>query len=374
MTILPPTVYLDTPNGVRLGVLNDYQGVEYVRSENDVGSLTIALPEKHYDRTMFYKDGLIEVWQSPAGGEPFLDTDTLWMIRRVQYKVTTSQYVLTAYDLNHLLTRRAIDYNAGNAFTEKLDNADNMGKEIINENFGAGATDTTRSIAAYLTIDVGESLAPVIRQSISRQGVLKVLQNIAAASYQLGTYLTFDVICSRPPVAGVVLQLQFRSYTKQRGVDRTFAGGNPLYLGPDFGNMVDVEIDEDFSDEYTRSILLGQGVGDLQAVQRVDDAARIGQSPFGLIEDLKSSSGALVAADLLAEAQANLRKGVSPPTITGTLINTAGIEYGIDWHWGDLLPVQVNSQVYNCHASRVHYSWDRDTGPRVQPTFVLAVA
>lgn len=372
----PPTIFVDDSSGNRILLPSDWITVDYVRVENDVGTLVLVLPANNYPRSLFKKDGLIEVWRVPDVGLTYLDTNTVWMIRRVKYIAgPPALWEITAYDLNHLLKRRIVDYNAGNTFTEKLAAADDMGKQIVSENFGAGASDATRSIAAYLNIQANATLAPVIRKSISRLNVLQVLQDIAITSYQNGTYLVFDIVCTQLPIGpGSTLEFEFRSYIGQRGINRTPSSVTAQFLfGPDFGNLTDTVLDEDSSNEVTRGISTGQGVDEIQAVARATDTTRSGESPFNLIEAVRAASSALVASDLTADAQAELRAGIPIKQMTGKIASTSGFQYGIDWNWGDLMTEQLNGTSANVHVTGVHVNHNRDVGETVEPTLVQVV-
>lgn len=372
----PPTIFIDDAVGNRLLIPLDWSTLDYVRTENDFGTLVLTLPADNYPRNLFYKDGLIEVWRTPNVGTPYLDTNTVWMIRRVKYiNDPPATWELTAYDLNHLLKRRVIDYNPGNGFTEKLAAADDLGKTLVSENMAGGATDTTRSIATYLTIQPNATAGPVIRKSVSRQNLLQTLQDVAAASYQNGTYLVFDMVVTQLPSGyGTAFTFEFRSYTGQRGVDRTLGtSSGQILFGPDFGNMTGAIYDEDASNETTRGISTGQGVDVIQAVARADDTARESESPFALIESVRSASGALVAADLTADAQAEVRAGIPSRVLSGKLVTTDKFQYGIDWNWGDILPAQVNGISQNVHVTAVHVHNDRAAGETVEPTLATVV-
>lgn len=359
-------VYIDTPQGNRLLAPLDWFSLEYARQETEVGALTLVLPAVDYDRGMFPKDGLIEIWNMPETGSPTLELDMLWLIRRVRYLGATNSWELTAYDLNHLLKRRVVDYNPGNTtYTELLGAGDDLGKQIISQNFGAGALDTIRSIATYLNIQANATAAPSVRISCSRQEVLKTLQNIAAAAHEQGTYLAFDTVVTSLPGPGTTLQFEFRSYVDQRGTDRR----GLMYLGPDFGNLTEVEIDEDASNEITRAISTGQGVDAVQAVARADDTTRWEGSPFGLVEGVRSASSSLVATDLLNDAQAFLKQGIALKVITGKLVSMPGMEYGVDWNWGDRLEAQVNGTKYTCRVAGIHVTWTQ-AGREIEPTLV----
>jgi len=373
----PPLVYINNAVGTRLAIPKDWISVEYARAENGIGAALLVLPGNNYDRPTFPKDGLVEIWRVPDSGSPYLDTETLWLIRRVVYKTgPPAVWEITAYDLNHILTRRIVDYNSNNAFSDKVMAADDMGKQVISENFGAGATDTTRSIAAYLSIQASSALAPSIRMDFSRQNVFKVLQDIADASYQNGTYLVFDVVCKTPPAFGAFPVLEFRSYVKYRGVDRTttLSNQNQLLIGTDFGNLSEGVVDEDATNEITRGIALGQGIDSVQAVARTDDLARQAESPFGLIENARSASGALVAADLTAQSQAEVRSGIPKITVSGKFVSGTGLLYGLDWNWGDLVTAQVNGISQVCHVQGIKVHYGRDSGETVEPILSGAVA
>lgn len=348
----------------------DWQILDYVRAENDVGALTLTLPGA-YPKNAFKKDGLIEVWRSVEGAPPYLDTETLWMIRRRrwQYKARgTPIWTIYAEDLNSLLRRRSVDYEPDNAYTDKVAAADDMGKAIIRENMGTLATDTTRSIATWLGVDADQALAPIVRKAFARQNVLKVLQDLALWSYQQGTYLVFDVVCDRLPGDSAGVHFQFRSYVGQRGNDHRWPGGKPpLLIGAQYNNLDSVDDDDDATDEITRGIAIGPTVtGSTQAVARQTDDARAAESPFNLIEGTRNAGSSAEALVLEGEAQAELQSGIPREWLTGSLQNTSGLLYGVDWNWGDLLTAQANSRSADVHASRVHVHVERDQGDQVE--------
>lgn len=362
---LAPTIYLDTVLGARLLAPLDWFSLAYARQETEVGALTLTLPASDYDRGMFPKDGLIEVWNNYDNGSSDLELETVWLMRRVRYLEAAGAWEITAYDLNHLLKRRLIDYNPGNAYTEKLGTGDDVGKDLVAENAGSSATDATRSLATYLSIQAKSSTAASVRISCSRQNLLAALQGVAAASQQQGTFLAFDTVVTNLPGLGSTLGFEFRSYVGQRGADRR----GLLQLGPDFGNLVDVEVDEDASNEITRGISTGQGIESALAVARVDDLTRWEGSPFGLIESSRSAANALTATDLTNDARALLKQGVTLKTISGKLVSQPGAEYNVNWKWGDRLEAQVRGQSYTCRVAGIHVTYTRE-GREVEPTLV----
>lgn len=359
----------------------DWIALDYVRVENDVGSLTLTLPGA-YTEAPFKKDGLIEIWRSVDGAPPYLETDTLWMIRRWRWQFkarTTPLWTIYAVDLNSLLKRRIVDYSPSDAthfnpYTDKLAPADDLGKAVVRENLGTLALDTTRDLSTYLGVAPDGSLAPIQHvETLSRRNVLKALQDVANASYQAGTYLVFDVVCDRLPGDPAGVHFQFRSYVGQRGNDhRSPDGKPPILIGADYNNLDNVDDDLDATDEITSGIAT-VGVDSSQVAEDQRDLVRMAESPFNLIESVRSTTAADADA-LLAEASAELQAGIPRELTSGSLLNTSGLLYGVDWGWGDFLTAQGKRGASDCHAARVHVHVERGSGDQVETVLSGAVA
>jgi len=348
----------------------DWQSLDYVRAENDVGALTLVLPGD-YAPGLFVKDGMIGVWRSVAGGTPYLDTDTLWMIRRRRWQYsarTAPTWTIYAVDLNSLLKRRTVDHAPDDvAYTDLLLPADDMGKLLVRQNLGALVLDPTRDESLYLDVQADATLAPIRHfQTLSRLNILKALQDLALWSYQRGTYLVFDIVCTTPPGSpSGPMKFEFRSYVGQRGNDHRYPGGSPpLLIGPDYNNLDSIDDDFDATDEITRGIGV-EGTGATQAADHETDTARAGESPFNLIESVRMTT-APDANALQAEAQAELQSGLPRRWTSGKLLNTSGLLYGLDWKWGDFLTVQSKFGAADVHASRVHVHVERDSGDQIE--------
>lgn len=375
MPTITNTIFIDDALGNRLESPRDYAGFEYAVTENGVCALTITLPGR-YPLSLFKKDGVIELWRSIDGGAPYLDTGRVWLQRRWKktIKKSTRTWQVGCVDLNHLLTRRFVDYPSGiitiapgqDTASEKKQAADDMGKQIVRENLGANAAPAVRKIDTWLAVQANASAAPSMSKAFSERNVLTVLQEIAQASFNNGTYLVFDTVCSVPPGSGSAMQFEFRSYTGQRGVDHRFPGGNPpLLLGPDFGNLDDVEYDEDATNEATRSIVGGQGQGQARNFRRKDDAARQGESPFALIETFKNATGISTNAGLDNEADALLKSMLPRKTLVGKIVPTSGLIYGVHYGWGDFVTAQVDGLSVDMHLNKVHVVRSRDQHEKI---------
>lgn len=362
-------IFISDALGNRLVAPKDWSEVEYVRAENNIGALTLTLPY-YYDRNIFKKDGTIEVWRSLDGGLPYLDVETLWLIRgwRRTIKRGLRFWIIRAVDLNHLLKRRIVDYFAASAQAAQTDQADDMCKVIVRQNFTAAATDATRSIGTYLTVQADVAAGPSIRKAFAWRNVLTILQELAQASFQAGTYLAFDIVPTVLPNSGSTIQFEFRTYTGQRGVDHTFPGGNPpVLLGPAFDDLDEVILDEDASDEITRSIVGGQGTEAARSIARANDAARQGESPFNLCEGFQNAyNESDTATGLPDEADTLLKSGRPKKNLSGKIVQTSGFIYGLHWRWGDLVTAQIENDSFNAHIDRVHVNVKQDTGETVE--------
>lgn len=368
MPTVTDTIFIDDALGNRLEAPRDWVRAEYVRAENGVGALSLTLPSR-YPKSLFKKDGAIEIWRSVDGGQPYLDTGTVWQIRRPLKVIKGSQRLwrINCFDLNHLLKRRVVDYAAGSAQADQSRAADDLGKQIVRENQGSSATDTSRSWATYLDVQANATAGPTVTKKFSERNVLTVLQEIAQASFNAGTYLVFDTVCSVPPGSGSAMKFEFRSYTGQRGVDHRFPGGNPpLLIGPDFGNLDDIEYQEDAENEITRAIVGGQGQQAARAFRRKNDTTRQGESPFALIEAFQNATGEASTAGLDVEADALLKSGRPRRTLTGQIVPTSGLIYGVHYNWGDYVTAQVDGDSFDAHLNMVHVTRTRDEHEEVE--------
>lgn len=355
---LKHTLILSDALGNTLLTPTDWIQLEYVRADNEITPCTLTLPG-YYDPGFFQRDMRIEVWKELGGRSPYLDTETAWLIRNPELDLQRSgdTWQVQGYCFNDLLRRRLVDYNEANAYTSKLDEADDLGKAVVRENFGSLATDTTRQWATSIfTVQADQALAPIVRKAFANQEVWKVLQELAQTSYEKGTYLVFDVVWN----SGVP---ELRAFINQRGQDHRNPGGNPPVLfGSDFGNLDNVKLSYDWSAEVTRAIAGGQSVGTIMAKARADDAARQGGSPYNLIEGFENVSDEVDATGLADAAQAQLRRGFPKTILTADITQTEGFIRGLHWEWGDRFTAQVRGISFDCRIDRINVTVNRESG------------
>lgn len=348
-------IKLYDPFGTFLCQLDGFTSLDYARVVNGAGALSIQIPP-FYDQFIFLgkdikPDNRIEIRRSINGQIFYLDTDTQWLIRGAQkiLKGTGERYtVIKAKDANDLLDRRIVAYASGSAQAEKTAVADNLIKAIVRENLGSSATDTARDWSSYLAVQADLSLAPSIGKAFSRRNVLQVLQEIALSSYQTGTYLAFDVVATSQS------QLEFRTYIGQRGIDHRWpTSTSPLLFGAEFGNLTDIVRGYDHSEEVTYGYSGGQGQGASRAIGTASDSVRIGQSPFGRIEqfsDARQTSSATLLAD---EADMIVKNGLPKNIFEARIIDTPQATYGLHYGFGDYVTAVFEGESIDCRIEKI---------------------
>lgn len=330
-----------SPDGTQfLDDLSDFTTLECVLSEGNIGTLTLTLPANR-NYANFRRDGRIAYYRAPSGelttGQPLLKLvgNTVWLLtgrkRRIErdgegWRETT---IIKCMHPNHLLSRRVVDYDEGSAEADKSAAADDEMKACIRENFTA-ATDTTRnwSTTTLFTVDADLLAAPVIDKAASYRTVLNVCQEVAAAATALGTYTGFEVYGAERGA------LHFRTYTGQRGADRSSTSGQPLVLSVASGAFDSVEIEEDWTDMASYVIGGGAGKNDERIITAAWDTDLINGSPYGKIEYFQNA-GSDDPAVVTDEANKALRERRPRILFTASVKDTEAATFMEEYDWGD---------------------------------------
>lgn len=341
--------------GVKLSQLEGFSLLDYVRVVNDIGSLVIVIPEI-YDRYLFsgtdvVRDNRIDIGRRIGSGLFKRDMDTQWLVVKGN-KILNDRgerlTKITCVDLIQLLNRRIVAYNSGTSYASKTDQADDMMKAIVRENFGSLATDTNRDWSTYLSVEADFGLGQSISKSFSRRRVLLVLKELANASYQAGTYIAFDIVATSQTT------MLFRTFAGQRGIDRRHPSGiNPLILGPEFGNLANIDRGYDHSDEITYAYAGGQGEGASRVIGTSSDTTRIGASPFGRIEGFADARLTSDATQVQDEARSLVKQGVPRSTFSGKIVDTESTIYGLHYGFGDIVTANFEGETIDCYIDKI---------------------
>lgn len=339
------------PDGTLLAIIDDFSRLDYARKENEPGYLELVLPVNVLGIGVTpVLDGRLEVYRSVGAGAPYLDMDAVWLIRGWQYEKQggTSSLVIKARDAIQLLDRRIVAYAADTAYSSKTNQGDDMMKDIVRENFGALATDVNRNIAAYMTVEVDLTLAPSIVKAFAWRDVLATFQELAQASFDLGTYLVFDVVRTG---AGT---LEFRTFVNQRGVDRGSGSAAPLVISDTNGALVDASLTYNYLEEKTYAYIGGRGEGIDRNLIELNNVARSTATVLNRCEIFQDARQTDLDASLTAEANEVLKNNRPNITIEGRITETENTLYGVHYNYGDIVAAQFDAFLIDAHVSTAH--------------------
>lgn len=350
------SVYLNDAFGTRLADASNFLTLEYSRVVNAVSTLKLTLPGDFDTSMIINPDGRIEVWRKLDSGREYLDTNVVWLIKKISQKIDASglQSIVVEADTPLSVLRepgRFINYVTGSVQAiYAAAAADDQIKQIARENIGTSASGS-RNISAYIGVDPNLSLGASVAKSFAWRDCLKVMQEFADASTTAGTYIAFDIVSDTPTT------LVFRTYAQQRGTDHRFPGGlNPVLISPEMGNLGEVVFSRDYRDEITYVEAGGKGEGQQRLLASAQDTTRQGLSPFGLREYFKDATQYSTTTGLAAEANAVLRSGRVRTLFQGRLIDTPDSRYGVDWEWGDYVTAQAFGRLIDCRIDAVSVS------------------
>lgn len=345
------TIWLTDQFGNKLRLIDDYLSLGYTLSTNSVTRLTIDVPGT-FPITVIQPDRMLQVWRQTTEQFPRLEGETVWFVRDVETRIINGKrtYRLAAYSSLYLLEGATIAYHADTSYTSKKAPADDMIKAIVRENRGPLSVDPGRAFnATYFRIAPDVSLAPEIEKGFSWRPVLPVLQEIAQASAEQGTYLAFDIVTTQLDP----LILEFRTFVQQRGIDQRYPGGiRPLNIGPDVGNLDDVIYRDMHSSEINVVYVGGQSIGLNRATAHVADLARAQRSLWSRRESFYNIS-ARGSASMTNAGNEQLQFGQPYTEFSGKLLSRPGSEYGTDWGWGSYTTATVDGRVFDSRIETV---------------------
>lgn len=330
-------------------------GLEYALSVgNPTAPLILTVPGT-FDASLFRLDGRIGVWRTIAGRPPVLDGQAIWLIRKWEYGPKNTYTRVTAYHANHLLSRRIIAYSAGTTYTSKsAAAADNQIKSFASQNLGSGivsadrdGVETQADISTYLAIQSNLSLGQSVAKGATRRQLDRVIQELCESSTTAGTYLTAEVI------APTEATLELRTYTRQRGVDHTTGSAQPVILSELRGNVENVVLTIDRTEEKTFIVAGGGGQEAARLITTALDTTRMAESPFNRVELFVEDTNINDATQLQDIADAALRAAIPRYDVKADLVETPSTTRGLQFDLGDLLTVEHRGQQYDVRLEAV---------------------
>jgi len=343
-TQITTEAWLDDPEGIRIEPLDELTEYEYVKIANQVGVCKIKLPAK-FSKRKLKLDAITEIWQGYGPGTLKMDFCGFLRAWNLGDDAGLDYYDLYSLSLMHLLKRRCVMNLSGSAQADKTDYADDMLKEVVKEQLGssAGTGRNLTSVGGGFTIENDLAKGPSVSKAFAHKKVFDTATEIVQSSNELGTKLYFDIEPIITEIATGKLGLFFRTYTGQRGDNRTVESGiaNPVFIGKEWGNFSNGLLEIDYQDEENFIRVLGQGKGtDREYVER-SNASRIGKSIWNRCEGTRDARDVEIGdtTTLNSEGDAALDEMAPKFRLSGDVIETPTFRYGIEWNFGDLVTV-----------------------------------
>lgn len=337
--------------------LGGFNSMTWGRGLNSVGALKLDVPADLFPFSISNAvDTRIEVWRKVGGDFNFyLDGKTCYFIRDIEESITkegANILSITAFDTMSLLSRRIVAYETDSSQATQWTCTDDMIKDIVRQNLGADATNSSRDLSAYLEVEADLSEGPVIYKTCAWENVLKTLQDIANASYQEALssgeqYLFFDIEYT----PGDEKEFKFRTYINQIGIDRTSESNRPLTLQAPSANIPHARKIYAYSGEVNAVYALGQGYGDAIETTIATDTTRIAMSPFNRCEVSIKTQDTEDIEELQSEADDTLQRYRPKIYLEADLLDSREIVFGRDYNYGDRIMVDARGTIFEAHIT-----------------------
>ena len=342
-------LWLTDQFGGRLALLDNAISFTYASTIHGLGFFSVMLPAS-FERGLLQADRRVAFYRKPTRG--MLGLDYVGFIRANRTKTDVSGQtvrVIEGRNPNHLLDGRIIRADAGSSQAEKTGPVDDVMKEIVFEQAGAGAG-TRAYPAAYFDIQLDAGAGPSKTMAFSNRAVLDVLKDLNEASRQTGPEVFFNVL----PVTDTAFQ--FMTATGQLGRDLTDGG---MVFGIEYGNLRNGELTEDWRDERNLAYALGAGTGAARYIATAEDTDRSGRAWYSRGDVARNCANETnPGADAIALSTVTARRPVM--VFSGDLLSIPGCEYGLDWRWGDRILVTFDGLTFDALIRTVTVSVDEN--------------
>jgi hypothetical protein len=337
---------LFTPSGTHLNWLTRYSKLDWAIAENQVGYAEIILPQKDFSFNDFEADQILDIYRS-INNQKGLIAQRAWFLQDWDFYEENGkkEILIILTDSNDLLSRRIVAYDAGSAEADKTDYADDMMKEIVDENL-VSATDTDRNIA-NLTVQAQSGSAGSISRSFARYNVLSVLQGISDTAREAGDYLVFDTVRTGRAT------FEFRTYLNQRGSDRSSDSANRLIVSAEAGNLINPHLKKVHSKERNFVYAAGQGQESERVVGSYENTTATSRSIWARREDFIQNNLTDSTTVLDDTAQGEAYNQRARTILTGDLVQSKSMQFGSTYDFGDIITAKYLGVSVDCHVEAV---------------------
>lgn len=365
-------IWLTNDKGTRLEIADDIVSMSASKVVNRIGSLSLVLPAD-FDDDLLKADNMIQVRRAATGASAFA-TWQVYFIRKWRYETTEDSQrikVLTAYDPNHLLSRRIVAAYAGSTEAEKSDYADDMMKEIVSEAMLDTADPTPDAGSRAwdnLSVQAESSEGPSISKSFSWRELMTMsggglLPALAQAAKEAGTKVFFAIVPNS--ITATRITFEFRTYVGQPGRDVS----DRVVFSESNANLKEPFLEFDYSEEKNYIYAAGQGHEDDRTVEQVYDSGRYGRTIWARCEGFADARNQNLANGVREAGRAALEIGRPIIRFGGSPQDTSGTRFGRDWEWGDLVKARYGGYELETVVRSVTLTIDDDGRERIDANF-----
>jgi len=348
------------PNG-QVVLDNIYRGT-FNKVTNKCVNCNVRLPIGYYD--LMQEDRMIQYWRQATGGRLALFQS--YFIRYWHAHKISDSWVLDVIGLDplDLLRRRIVANYAGTTEANKTDYADDMMKEIVDEQMVNDASDPAPTWGsrdwASLSVQGDTGDGPSITRAVTWDNVLESCQDIAEAARSEGTEVFFDVV---PIVGASSISFQFRTKTGQPGADVS----DSVTFDEALGNLWEPSLTYNARVEENYIYAGGMGQEDNRDIQQAYNTTRINVSQWNRCEGFAYASYQRTADGVLQSANQELNEKRPIEILSGRAVDMRGTRFGVHWNWGDRVTARVLGREFTSIIRAVTIRLDENGQEHVEP-------
>lgn len=360
-------IWLTSDQGVRLTSLNNILSMTASRLVNGIGWISLSMPSS-FDDSLIARDRLIQVWRQPQGGR--LGLWRVYFLRKWTFNTSSDREGITLEgpDHNDLLRRRIVAAYSSSSQALKTDFADDMMKEVVTQSISDAAAPVPSAgtrVWANLSIAADLGLGPSITRSFPFDKLLGssssgVLPQLSKAAKEAGTEVFFDIVPN--VVSSNSITFRFETYTGQPGQDVS----SSVVFDKDRGNLRDIILEEDYSEEVNYVYSAGQGERTARNIQQVYDSTRYGASIWNRCEGFADARNQTSNNGVREIGRAELQEGRGKIRFTATPVDTEGTRFGIHWDVGYKVTARYRNREFLCIIKAVTISLDENGHETIQ--------
>lgn len=342
------------------------------RIVNRVAGCSIQLPAT-FDPDLIRKNRIIKVWRQPAGHTRRLFQMYFVKVKLVARRGGAREIEMSGLDPNFLLTSRIAAAFSGTAQAGKSGEADDLMKAVVTEMLADGVAPVpdagTRNFEdqdgnALLDVQADTTSGPSIENDFAWKNVFTlngggILAGFAKKAATAGTRTYFDVV----PTAITPVRFRFITTVNQRGQDIT----DKLTFSVANENLKDPSLRTDWTEEISFVYAGGQGEGAGRNIQQAFDATRYSTDPWGRVEVFADARQQTSNNKVLDVGNSRLDAGRVRQVFQGQILDAPGSRLGVDWNFGDLVPIEFESEQFSALINAVTVSVDANGKEKITP-------